>query len=52
MKFHQTPQIVKCTITKETVDGTGKPELIIDENKKEKSKKQKDIKQKKRKQHN
>ena len=46
------PQIVKCTITKETVDGTGKPELIIDENKKEKSKKQKDIKQKKRKQHN
>lgn len=35
------PQIVKCTITKETVDGTGKPELIIDENKKEKSRKNK-----------
>ncbi len=33
------PKIVKCSITKETVEGTSKPELEIDENKKEKTKK-------------
>lgn len=33
------PKIVKCTITKNTVEGKEKPELVIDENKKEKNKK-------------
>ena len=33
------PKIVKCTITKETVDGTEKPEIVIDENRVEKPKK-------------
>jgi ATP-dependent Clp protease ATP-binding subunit ClpX len=28
------PKIAKCTITKECVEGTGSPELVIDENKK------------------
>ena len=33
------PKIVKCTITKETVEGTAKPEVVIDENRVEKPKK-------------
>ena len=33
------PKIVKCTITKNTVEGKEKPELVIDENKKERNKK-------------
>ena len=33
------PKIAKCTITKATVEGIEKPELVIDENKKEKPKK-------------
>ncbi len=33
------PKIAKCTITKETVLGNSKPEIIIDENKVEKKKK-------------
>ena len=28
------PKIEKCIITKETVEGKGKPEIIINENKK------------------
>ena len=33
------PKIVKCTITKETVEGNEKPEIVIDENRAEKPKK-------------
>ena len=33
------PKIAKCIITKATVEGLEKPEVIIDENKKEKTKK-------------
>ena len=33
------PKIVKCTITKETVEGTEKPDVVIDENRVEKPKK-------------